>query len=186
MNCAESLAIWRERNQEMTTRVRRLTSNLDAEALNRHPEPSIWSPAQVVEHMVLTNRLYLRLIETALQNAERAAIDHPIHFSFFGKILSKAAGPGGNAPAPKELHPRTAVISTAILEEWEQQQTQLLSLMDQAAGVNLARIRVQNPLLRIIPMNLADCFEILTVHTERHVKQIQERLFANTSDIPRI
>ncbi|MCW3100130.1 MAG: hypothetical protein JWL77_5748 [Chthonomonadaceae bacterium] len=176
MDCTQSLADWQKRNQEVQLRLLRLASPLDEETLNTHPAASVWSPAQVIAHMVLTNQLYLPRMEAALQNAERVSGDPPVRYSFFGSFLRKVAGPGGNAPAPKPLHPPMTTIPTTIIQEWEQQQIQLLSLMDRAAGVDLSHIRVWNPLVRVIPMNLADCFELLTAHTERHVGQIEERI----------
>lgn len=176
MHCTQSLADWQERNQEMTTRLLTLTAGIDAKTLNASPNPLTWSPAQVVEHLVLTNRPYLQRLETVLQTAERVSGDPPVHYTFFGRLLCKAAGPGGNTPAPKALHPSAAPIPITILLEWEQQQRALLSLLDRSAGLDLSRTRVWNPLIRILPMNLADCFAILTAHTERHIGQIAERL----------
>jgi hypothetical protein len=176
MGCTESLADWQERNQEMQRRLLRLISALDEKTLNMPPDVAAWSPAQVIAHLVLSNQRYLPRMEAALQNAERFSGNPPVHYSFFGRFLRKVAGPGGNAPAPKSLHPPTATIPTTIVQEWEQQQLQLLSLLNRANGVDLSRIRVWNPLVRIIPMNLADCFELLTAHTERHVAQIEERI----------
>ena len=180
LHCAEMRNLWIERNEQMTTRLLALTSGLDEQTLNTSPDPSLWSPAQVVEHLVLTNRPYLQLMGTALQTAARVSDDPPVHLSFFGRILCKAAGPDGNAPAPKALHPRTTPIPITILQEWQDQQRQLRMLLDKSAGIDLSGIRVWNPLVRIIPMNLADCFALLTTHTERHLNQIAERLPTKT------
>lgn len=160
----------------------RLADHLDEKTLNACSYPSLWSPAQVIEHMVLTNKPYLQAMESALQKAERTSEDRPIRYSFFGNLLCKAAGPGGNAPAPKALYPRSTTIPTTILQEWEQQQRQLLLLLNKAAGIDLSRVRVWNPLVRIIPMNLADCFALLTAHTERHIGQIKERIPTDKSN----
>ncbi len=126
--------------------------------------------------MVLANRPYLQTIQGGLAGAGRCTGDPPIRHSFFGRLLIKAAGPRGNAPAPKILHPRPVPTWLEVLAEWQQQQTQLLSLLDQAAGVDLSSAPVRNPFVRVIRMNLADCLEIMTAHTERHVRQVEERV----------
>lgn len=176
MHCAQSLKDWQTRNQEMTARMLRLTTPLDAEKLNARPDASLWSPAQIVEHLVLTNRPYLQVMAAALQTAPRVSEDPTVQQSFFGRILCQAAGPDGNAPAPKALHPRSTPIPISVLQEWEQQQLALMALLEKAAERDLSRIRVWNPFVRILPMNLADCFELMTVHTQRHLGQIEARL----------
>lgn len=176
MHCAESLTEWKRHTEELAARLAALTANIDEKTLNTAPDASLWSPAQIVEHLVLSNRPYLQTMATALQEASRTSTDPPVRHSFFGKILCQAAGPDGNAHAPKTLHPRTTSISLTILAEWRQQMADLLKLLDQAAGVDLSGVRVWNPLVRILPMNLADCFALLTAHTERHIRQIEARL----------
>jgi hypothetical protein len=176
MRCAESRELWRKRHEEMIARLLALSAGIDEKTLNTTADASLWSPAQVVEHLVLTNRPYLNVMAAVLKTAGRGAVDAQVRYSVIGGILCKAAGPDGNAPAPKALHPRTTSIPLTIVEEWRQQETELLGLLDQSTGVDLSRIRVWNPLVRFLPMNLADCFAILTAHTERHVGQIQARL----------
>jgi hypothetical protein len=51
-----------------------------------------------------------------------------------------------------------------------------MSLMERAEGKELSGTGVRNPFFGFIRMNLADCFEIVTVHTEGHVGQIEERV----------
>jgi len=176
MHCTAGLAEWLKHNQEMLARMLVLTANLDEKTLNTTPDASLWSPAQIIEHLVLANRPYLRAIGGVLKNAPRTQGDAPLRYTFFGKLLRKAVGPDGNAPAPKALHPRTTPIPTSVIQEWQQQQTELMALLNQSTGVDLSRTRVWNPLVKIIPMNLADCFAILTAHTERHLQQIEQRL----------
>lgn len=176
MNCSESLADWKTRNRAFVSRMETATRDLDEAALNLQQNAKTWSPAQVVEHLVLTNRAYLPAMKAALERAGKCAGDPPIRYSFFGNFLMKAAGPNGNAPAPKALHPRTTPISRTILAEWQQQQAELQTLLDQSAGIDLSQIPIRNPLVSIIRMNLADCFAITTAHTERHIGQIEERV----------
>ncbi len=176
MHCAEGLEEWLKHNQEMLARMLVATADRDERTLNTTPDTSLWSPAQIVEHLVLTNRPYLRAIADVLQTATHVSEDPPLRYTVFGGLLCKAAGPDGNAPAPKSLHPRTTAIPVTIVQEWQQQQTELMALLNQSAGIDLSRTRVWNPLVKIVPMNLADCFAILTAHTERHLRQIEQRL----------
>jgi len=176
MHCTEGIAEWLKHNQKMLARMLALTPNLDEKTLNTTPDASLWSPAQILEHLVLTNKPYLRAIGGVLKSAPRIQGDPSLRYTFFGSLLRKAAGPDGNAPAPKSLHPRTTSIPITIVQEWQQQQIESMALLNQSSGVDLSRTRVWNPLVKIIPMNLADCFAILTAHSERHLRQIEQRL----------
>ena len=98
-----------------------------------------------------------------------------------GKTMHCAEGLEGwlkHNQDPKALHPRTTSIPITVVQEWQQQQIELMALLNQSTGVDLSRTRVWNPLVKIVPMNLADCFAILTAHTERHLRQIAQRLSA--------
>src|SRR5262249_52896651 len=143
------------------------------------PDPKTWTPAQVLEHMVITNGIYLPIMRTAVERAPTSESESQIRHSWFGNFIRKATAPDRkNTPAPRKLYPRGAAIGVEILDSWRKQQEEFLALIEQAEGIDLSRVSVRNPLLPIFRMNLADCFEIMTVHTERHVAQIEERLAA--------
>ena len=128
----------------------------------------------MLDHIVLANAPYLKAIPEAIARAPVG--DSDIRYSFFGKFIIKGAGPGGNAPVIKKLRPRDSGISLQIVDDWRNQQTRILELIESARGKDLARTSVRNPFFPIFRMNLADCFEILTVHTEGHMLQIEQRL----------
>ena len=180
MQCSESLQNWRARNEALLTRLIRATRDLGDEALNQRPDLRTWSPAQVVEHMVLAHRPYLQTIRSGLERAGRGAGDRQVRYSFFGKLLIKAVGPDSNTPAPRALHPGPSPVWQEVFAEWQRQQGQLLSLLDQAADADLSGVFVRNPFIRVIRQNIADCLEIVTAHTERHVGQIEERILRSS------
>jgi hypothetical protein len=170
----EAVARWVARNQDYLTRMDKVLEGVDVERLNRVPDSKTWSPAQVVDHMVIANAPYLKAMPEALTRAPKG--DSEVRHSFFGRVIVKGAGPGGNAPVIKKLRPRETRIPIEIVEEWRGQQEQIISLIESAQGKDISRTPVPNPFFPIFRMNLADCFEILTVHTERHLLQIEQRL----------
>jgi hypothetical protein len=181
MRCSESLHNWRARNEAQIERLIRITRDLKDEAMSQRPDPHTWSPIQIVEHIVLAHRPYLQTIQNGLEGARRGTGDPPVRHSFFGRLLIKAVGPDSNVPAPRWLHPKPGLVWQEVLAEWQGQQAQLLSLLDQAAGVDLSGVPVRNPFIRVIRQNLADCLEIVTAHNERHVGQVEERLHRSSS-----
>jgi hypothetical protein len=51
-----------------------------------------------------------------------------------------------------------------------------LQLFEQAKGKDLVANKFKNPFLPIGKFNLADGFEIIVEHNERHVRQMEERI----------
>lgn len=167
---------WTARNVRSLERLKKAVEGKSEAELNQQPNPKTWSPLQVIEHLVKSNADYLKTIEAALPQAQPAGESAEVRFTFIGSRIAYQAGPQGNAPAPPNLRPRTTSVPYSLLAEWEAQQQQILALLERAKGKDLSGTRVRNPLIKIISMNLADCFSILTGHTERHVGQIEQRI----------
>ena len=176
MDIREAINGWKEHTLALRTRLDTAIHGVSPARLNQPPANGDWSPAQVAEHLVMANRPYLGIMSKALDNAARDNANSPVKFTFFGRTLMKVAGPDGNAPAPKMLQPRKGEISSEIFDELRDQLTQLHTLLEKLDGVNLSAVRVSNPFFGLIRMNLSDCFGIFTQHTERHIRQIEERV----------
>lgn len=176
MDTREAIYGWKEHSLALRTRLDTAIHGVSPARLNQPPANGDWSPAQVAEHVVMANRPYLGIIGKALNEAPRDNANPPVRFTFFGRTLMKVAGPDGNAPAPKMLQPTKGAISSEIFDELREQLTQLHTLLEKSDGVNLSAVRVSNPFFGLIRMNLADCFGIFTQHTERHIRQIEERV----------
>ena len=176
MDTREAINGWKEHTLALSTRLDNAIRGLSQARLNQPPANGDWSPAQVAEHVVMANRPYLDIMSKALNEASRDSAIAPIKFTFFGRALMKVAGPDGNAPAPKMLQPRKGENSSEIFDELRDQLTRLHTLLEKSDGVNLSAVRVSNPFFGLIRMNLADCYGIFTQHTERHVRQIEERV----------
>lgn len=176
MKCSEWLTLWQSQVGEQTQRLIGAVEGIDATALNTCRDQTLWNPAQVIEHMVLSHGPYLDAIEAALRRSNRSDGDPVAKLSFIGRMICQAAGPDGNVPAPKSLAPRTGRIPLTILDDWRAQQERLAELLRDAASRDLSGTRVQNPFVRVLPMNLTDCFAIIVAHTERHVRQAIARL----------
>jgi hypothetical protein len=120
-------------------------------------------------------RPYAALLERLLEDAPAGA-EAPAKHSFFGKLLLKAAGPRGNAPAPKALHPCAGPHGRDVLDRWAAQQERIVELHEMARGKNLAQLRFSNPFVKLFKMTGCDAFALFADHTERHVSQIESRV----------
>jgi hypothetical protein len=172
MHCSEFLENLVEELEDQIQRGKAVGGKLTKEQLNWSPAPGKWSIAQIFEHMMIANTPYIPALTEGVQAAEKASPTQVKH-TMFGRFLIKSAGPTGNAPAPKQMHPGPGPYDFDIIDRWAGQTQSLLDLAKGAHGVNLCSYRIQNPILKMFKMNLADCFMILEEHTERHVQQIE-------------
>jgi hypothetical protein len=155
-----------------TERVRIAIDGMDHAQLNEAPAPGVWSVAQVLQHMTITNRGYLKVIGEAIGHAPEG--DAEMAASWLGKLLAKYAGPDKDAPAPKFTIPSSEMIEASIDDQWYSDQEIIAELGERAQGKNTNLVKPRNPYVPI-KMLLTDFFNILERHTERHVRQIEER-----------
>jgi len=167
-----------DRTLGMIERVRDATSGMDQDQLNEGVENE-WSVAQVLEHMRLTHQPYLEAMETAIATAAPATNGPvPPHLSWFGKSMVKMSGPGGNAPAPKRLHPAVGFYGRLVVEDFARDQRRIANAIQLASQIDLNKTRFRNPFLPLIKMRVSDALFVLVEHGERHVRQIEERAAA--------
>ena len=178
MTGSETLADWNRRNETTLQCLSDIAAHCEEQAFYQRPASTAWSAAQIVEHMIIVNRIYLQEIQGGMERVKKATGDASLRYTFFGRLLIRASGPNGNAPSPKVFIPSSNPIWQEVFAEWREQQTHLLVLLEKAARADLSGTYVKNPVVRVLRMNLADCFEIMTAHAERHVGQIQERMLS--------
>ena len=159
--------------EEQIERGRAVGRKLDVSGLNFKPDPKRWSAGQIFEHMMLANAYYLPVMKAAIEGAPRSKSGDVVQHTWFGRFVIKGAGPDGNAPAPKSLHPRGGSFDTTVVDKWATQTQAFLDLARRSHGIDLCSMRIKNPFIPLFKANLADCFEILAEHTERHIRQIE-------------
>lgn len=178
MNSRELLADYAKSNPEHAARIQAAVAGKTDDQLNRSVNGE-WSPYQIIDHLILSHDLYLVNMKVSLTAAPKSGDDQaPVRNTFLGKMILKAAGPGGNAPAPKALVPKNGPFTQDVLTRWVKLQDDLLELSRSCAGRNLSALRIPNPIVKAFKMNFVDCLQILSEHTERHVRQIEERVRA--------
>lgn len=173
MNCHDYLTDIERRLEEQIERGRAVAKRVDQRQLNWSPGPDRWNLGQIFAHMMLANSHYEPAIKTAIDQASRAKIGDSIQHTFFGRFIIRGAGPDGNAPVPKSLRPKAGPYDATICEKWAAQTQRLLDLARSAHSVDLCTAKVKNPFIPFLRLNLADCFQILAEHTERHIRQIE-------------
>lgn len=144
---------------------------LSSEQFNK-PAGKEWSVAHVFKHLCLADEPYLNAMQEALASAKDGTGE--VQHSMVGKFLIKVSGPEGNAPAPGFLVPPALALSRGVVDEWRKHHTRFIELVESAKGKDLST-KTSNPFIKFLRMSIADMLAVMDAHTERHVRQIEER-----------
>ncbi|MEQ1936107.1 MAG: DinB family protein [Fimbriimonadaceae bacterium] len=174
MDSSDFLDQIRNSTQDQINRMRLVMDSVSDEVFNRVPAGGEWTPGQVTDHLIIANTPYLAAMTKAIEAAPHNG-PSPVTHTFFGKLIISAAGPTGNAPAPKSMIPPPPPTRRERADLWFEQMDILLGLIERSKDLDISKIKIKNPFVPLIRMNLADFFKITTEHTERHVQQIEQR-----------
>lgn len=161
--------------------VRRLTEGRPEDQLRWNPSDGCWSISQVFDHLTAANGSYFGPVRGAIDRAQalgkvrRAQRWKP---SFFGAMLVRSLQPSTTRglPSPKMWRPGSSQRPGAV-QAFLATQTTLAELLREARGIDLLETRLSSPVSRFIRLNLGDAFKVLTVHSRRHLGQV-ERILA--------
>lgn len=167
-----------EQFDEATARLDRLASNLSETQWASRPDPRRWSPAECVEHLNLTGRAYLPILDTAIREAKQTGSRAPSRYRRdpIGWILWKTMGP----PVRQRVRTVAAFIpsadapSSTLIVEFKRLQDEQKQRVRECDGLALQRVKVQSPFNARVRYNLYSCLSILPPHQQRHLWQAEQ------------
>jgi hypothetical protein len=135
------------------------------------PPDGGWSIAQVFEHLIISDASYLERMRAMVDHGKRG--DTPWKPTFGGGLLIKTVSPANRrkTSAPRIYRP-PAEPRARVVEAYLALRTNFLELIERADGVDLRRNRMVSPVTWLMRPNLGDAIMVLTVHTQRHLQQI--------------
>ena len=160
----------------ISQRVRDEFGTLSTEQLTWQPEPERWGIGQCLVHLARINELYRKSFTVAFQNARARGLQPrgPLKGSWFGRWFTRVVGPEGRpVKTPSIFHPRREVVESGALETFFAEQVRVQSVLDEARGIDLDRVRITSPASRLLRFHACDAFQILVEHEKRHVAQAE-------------
>jgi hypothetical protein len=161
----------------LETETRAVVAGLSAEQLDWAPEPGQWSIAQCLEHLVVAWRCYHPVLATAIGSArERAGSSagaSAYRPTWLGaRFVSSMRDTTGQRRfrAPRMFQP-AARPAPGAAERLLATQQELRALIDQAAGLELTRVKLRSPVTALVRLNLGEALELQVVHIARHLAQ---------------
>ena len=154
-----------------------VAGDLDVELLNWRPSPSQWSIGQCLEHLLITNNVYLPAIARALDGqAPAAAAPEAITPGWFGRwFIRNYIDPETQraaAKAPRKIVPAQRVDADIVTKFLRSNET-ARDLFRRASAFDVNRIRFKNPFVAGIRFTVGTGVEIVWRHQRRHLLQAE-------------
>jgi hypothetical protein len=162
-----------------------LAKTLNPRQLNWSPSSGVWSVGQCLEHLRVTNEVYLNPMSDSLTGRQRAVVQE-ITPGWFGRWFIRSfiepSSRVARGRAPKKIRP-AAQVDSSILDRFLRSNEEARDLVRRARNHDVNRIRFRNPFIPVIRFTVGTGFEILSQHQRRHLLQAERiRASANFPD----
>ena len=155
------------------------------------PDPGTWSVAQCLEHLNVTARSYLTMLDDSIASAKRWGVygTGPFRYRWFGRYFVKSMEPPVRRrfkapvifqPAPQSAPQRKRTEIEAGFRGYQVQFVDRLAPGQRSGSGQGARAVTRQPL---DPSRLGAGFALMTAHERRHLWQA--RRLAERPDFPR-
>jgi hypothetical protein len=175
LNLAPELDAFRQSFEQMANEADALAGTLTDDQFNWHPPSGGWSVAQCIEHLNVTARSYLPMLDEGIADAIRRGFygAGPFRYNWFGRKFVQSQEPpvkrkfkAAKAFTPPPSRPRQEAMAA-----FRAYQVQFVDRLRQANGLDLARARVKSPVVRWIRLPLGSGFALMIAHERRHLWQ---------------
>jgi hypothetical protein len=156
-------------------RVKALAIGLNTEQLNWQPAPGAWSVRQCLEHLCITNELYLPAISSSVVRKPVSAVQD-ITPRWFGRwFINTYVEPSPqtkHARAPRKVEPR-AKVEPSVLDRFLRSNQAAREFVHHARDYDVTRIRFRNPFIPVLRFTVGTGLEIVSKHECRHLLQAE-------------
>jgi hypothetical protein len=172
-----TIPLWASRlNSELDANdatAKKLLSDLSPEQLNWKPSPAAWSIGQCLEHLSISNEVYLQAVDTALDGKPHSPVEQLNLGLIGGWFLRNFVEPSRvRAPAPGKVRPASTVESSVLTRYLSSNQL-CRDVIARAADFDVNRIRFRNPFLPGVRFKVGTGLSIIPSHGRRHLLQAQ-------------
>jgi hypothetical protein len=161
-------------------RAQALAGSLTTAQLNWRADPASWSIGQCLDHLRVTNEVYVASMQRGLDGSPSGPVDEiaPGWFGrYFLRTVIEPSAKSIRGKAPKKIVPATMVEGN-IVDRFLASNDATRRFIDQAAAYDVNRVRFANPFVPLIRFTVGTGLEIVTKHEDRHLLQA-ERVRAN-------
>lgn len=158
--------------------VEELVLPLTKSQLEWQPKPGVWSIGQCLEHLNMTLEQFLPAVDLAMEKGRKAGKLSPGPFRhgwLMRKFLASMEPPvKTKMRAAKVIQPAPEVNKEPLLQEFRDWREQLRQRIVAADGLDLKKIKVQSPFLRLLWWDLGTAIQVMAAHDRRHLWQAEQ------------
>lgn len=176
-----------ETYQDALDRMSALDARLDDDAFNAKPSATSWSAGECVVHLNTMSKGYLPLFEDALEDGAPRA-DGPFRWGWVSRKFIDAVRPGSRAmPTGGPMKPpatnglRSEIDRRRAMERFRADMARYLEAVERADGIDLARIKIASPFLKLLKLPVGAYLEAMGLHAQRHVGQAERAVAATAA-----
>ena len=169
------ISAFREAFEQISADADAFASSLTDDQFRWEPTPNAWSVARCFEHLNMTARRYLPMLDEGIASAIRRGLYGPGPFSYnwIGRLAAYFvdAATRFHAEAPTASEPAESRSRQSIMAAFRAYQVQYVDRLRQANGLDLAKARVPLLSARWVRTPLGSAFVMTVAHERRHLAQ---------------
>lgn len=147
----------------------------DIDKLNWKTNSDTWSIAQIIDHLIVTNKSYFPIIEELEKGEFKLPITakFPFLIDYFGNLILKTVSPENVKKTRTFIvwQPAKSMISKDILQQFSKHQAELKERIKSSNKLIKQKVIISSPANRYIVYYLDKAFDIIIAHEFRHLKQ---------------
>ncbi|MBA2339980.1 MAG: DinB family protein [Pyrinomonadaceae bacterium] len=155
-----------------------LIAGLNDRQFNWQPDAGVWSIAECLTHLNVTNNQYLPVIKNAIERGRASGLygRAPFHHGFLGNWFVRLMEPPPKRKfkAPKVFTPPRGETLESVTPEFMRIQNEISTCIRRANGSHLAKIKIASPASKLLRLSLGQSFALLGAHERRHLWQAQQ------------
>jgi hypothetical protein len=152
-----------------------LVATLGEDQFNWHPAAGLWSIAQCIDHLNVTARMYLPMLDEGIADAIRRGLytAGPFRYNLLNRMIARSMEPPYRVrtKAPRMFQPPPNRPRRDVMAAFRAYQVQYVDRLRQANGLDLVRAKAASPVVKWLRMPLGTAFAFTTAHERRHIWQ---------------
>jgi hypothetical protein len=156
-------------------KAKELVAGLTLEQLNSSARPGAWSVGQCLEHVAITNELYVAPVSESLAGQPVRVVPE-ITLGWFARWFIRSyvepSPESKQARAPKKIVPGTQV-DFSILDRFARSNQAVREVVRCAGAHDVNRVRFKNPFLPLLRFTVGAGLQIIVKHERRHLLQAE-------------
>jgi len=158
------------------TRAIALAKDLTIAQLNWKPRPGAWSVGQCLEHLCISNEVYVGPLVSSLGRPPTGPVDE-ITPGWFGRWFIRTyiepTTQQKRARAPAKITPVATQIDSSILDRFIASNASVRDVIRRAQEHDVNRVRFRNPFVPVIRFTVGTGLQIIARHNHRHLLQAE-------------